>query len=128
MSFIMAPKPSLRILIVDDESSVCMSLQMLFGLSGHSTEIAASGKEALALFHPDKFDLVLTDWFMPEMTGGQLAEIIRQRAPSIPIVMMSACPPQTTPEAVDWDTAKLMSYSGCSNLSTIGTSGNRCFR
>ena len=115
MSVIMAPKPSLRILIVDDEPSVCMSLQMLFGLSGHSTEIAASGKEALALFHPDKFDLVLTDWFMPEMTGGQLAEIIRQRAPSIPIVLMSACPPQTTPEAVDWVLLKPFSIESLQN-------------
>lgn len=102
MSDFMAPLPSLKILVVDDEPSVCLSLQILFGLGGHSTEIASSGKEALAVFHPDKFNLVLTDWSMPEMNGGQLAALIRQRAPSIPIVLMSACPPQTTPESVDW--------------------------
>src|SRR5204863_6595905 len=69
---------------------VCDAVKMMLDFDGHTVETAANGKEALAKFAKDKFDLVITDWKMPEMTGDQLAEAIKKLAPSQPIVMITA--------------------------------------
>ena len=70
------PRGSERILFVDDEASlVKMSSQML-ELQGYEVEGKTSSHEALKLFQEesDKFDLVITDMAMPEMTGDRLAQ------------------------------------------------------
>ncbi len=78
-----------RILLVDDEQVLLdMSKEMLEQL-GYRVEIRSSSMEALALFrsNPDRFDLVMTDMTMPNMTGDRLAtELLRARA-DIPIVV-----------------------------------------
>ena len=63
--------PQRRVLVVDDEPLVCETVSMLLQMNGHRVGTAASGKEALNLFEPGRFDLVVTDFSMPEMTGGQ---------------------------------------------------------
>ncbi|MGO9533543.1 MAG: response regulator [Syntrophobacteraceae bacterium] len=78
-----------HILLVDDERVLLdMSREMLEYL-GYSVETRTSSVEALALFvaHPKRFDLVITDMTMPNMTGDKLAmELMRIRA-DIPIVV-----------------------------------------
>ena len=81
-----------RILVVDDEPLVCLTLQILLAGEGHIVDAAKSGAEALALFEPGKFDMVFTDYLMPEMKGDQLAAAIKRRAPKQPIVMLTAYP------------------------------------
>ena len=53
-----------------------------------------SGEKALRTFtkHPDKFDIVLTDFLMLDMTGDRIAERIRSIRPDIPVVVMTATP------------------------------------
>lgn len=53
---------------------------------------ATDGRQALRAFrqHPRKIDLVLTDFLMPLMDGGELAERIRDIDPKVPIVLVSA--------------------------------------
>jgi CheY-like chemotaxis protein len=51
---------------------------------------AASGKEALAMFDQEQFDLVITDFEMPAMKGDELAAAIKARAPKQPVVMITA--------------------------------------
>jgi CheY-like chemotaxis protein len=82
--------PKRRILLVDDEPLVCETVAMLLQFQGHLVNDVRSGEEALALFQPGKFDLVITDFFMPHMTGGDLAVVIKTRAPSQPIVLLTA--------------------------------------
>ena len=79
-----------HILVVDDEPLVCETVTMLLQCDGHLVDAAGSGEQALALFQPGKFDLVITDFFMPAMTGGELAAAIKHRSPSQPVVLLTA--------------------------------------
>jgi len=80
------------ILIVDDEPLVRQSVQILLQGDGYLVEEAKSGAEALALFKPGKFDMIFTDYLMPEMKGDQLAAAIKRRSPKQPVVMLTAYP------------------------------------
>jgi CheY-like chemotaxis protein len=79
-----------HILIVDDEPLLCETLSMILRFEGHAVDEAGSGKQALAMFAPGKFDLVMTDFFMPAMTGGDLAKAIKASAPGQPVVLLTA--------------------------------------
>lgn len=63
---------------------------MMLNFDGHSVETANSGKDALAIFDQAKFDLVITDFAMPNMKGDELAAAIKARAPKQPVVMITA--------------------------------------
>ncbi|MSU59367.1 MAG: response regulator [Pedosphaera sp.] len=79
-----------RILVVDDEPFVCDAVKMMLNFDGHQVETAASGKAALELFAPGKYDLVISDYAMPQMKGDELALAIKARAPDQPIVLITA--------------------------------------
>jgi CheY-like chemotaxis protein len=82
----------LRILVVDDEPSVSNAVKLLLQSDGHQVEAANNVKDALAMFDRGRFDLVFTDFAMPEMKGDQLANAIKTRVPAQPIVMLTAYP------------------------------------
>ena len=63
---------------------------MMLDFDGHEVETASNGKEALALFEKGKYDIVITDFAMPEMKGDELAAAIKARAPEQPVVMITA--------------------------------------
>lgn len=79
-----------RILLVDDQKLVRAALRMMLELDGHQVTEACDGAEALKLFTISEFDLVITDFEMPVMAGNQLAVGIKQLAPSLPILMITA--------------------------------------
>lgn len=78
-----------RILLVDDESAIALSLAGL--LKGYGYEVMTHVKsiKALEVFRasPDAFDLVITDQTMPELTGDRLVAELRQCRPEIPIIL-----------------------------------------
>jgi CheY-like chemotaxis protein len=82
--------PAYRILVVDDEPSVCRSIKLLLEHAGHKVQPAGGGEVALGLFEPGKFDLVITDYSMQDMKGNQLVALIKQRAPDQRIIMATA--------------------------------------
>ncbi len=82
--------PQLRILVVDDEPFVCDAVKMMLTFDGHVVETASNGKDALEMFAKVKFDLVITDFAMPNMKGDELAATIKARAPGQPVVMITA--------------------------------------
>ncbi len=78
-----------RLLFVDDEQILTdMGKQMLERL-GYKVDTMTSSIEALALFrqHPGKYDLVITDHTMPNMTGLEMAEQLKQIRPDIPVII-----------------------------------------
>jgi CheY-like chemotaxis protein len=97
----MATLPSQRILVVDDEPLVCESVKMMLVFDRHSVETAGGGFEGMAKFEPNRFDLVITDYCMPGMKGDLFAQVLKERAPDLPIIMLTAYPPATKPAAID---------------------------
>jgi len=77
------------ILVVDDEEMVRSTVTRLLTLSGHEVSRAASGAEALEMFSPDRYDVVFTDFGMPEMTGAELAHALKNEAPSLPVILLT---------------------------------------
>ena len=80
-----------RILFVDDETTIVdMGKQMLESL-GYKVTTRTSSIEALELFKAkaDKFDLVVTDMTMPNMTGDKLAREMLKVKPGIPVILCS---------------------------------------
>ena len=83
------PRGTERILFVDDEEALVEMGEDILAELGHEVTSRMSSREAFALFaaDPSRFDLVITDQTMPEMTGVELAgEILAVRA-EMPIVM-----------------------------------------
>jgi CheY-like chemotaxis protein len=79
-----------RILVVDDEQAVRDTLRVVLRFEGHTVVEAANGREACLIFAPGDFDLVITDYNMPEMKGDELARTIKCLVPSQPILMLTA--------------------------------------
>ena len=76
------------ILAVDDDVLVLMNTVAMLEDLGHSVFEAFSGKEALELLRQEKsIDLVITDQAMPQISGTQLAKIIRQEWPNMSILL-----------------------------------------
>jgi len=78
-----------KILIVDDEATARESLRMI--LEGeHQLLFAASGREALRILKKEECDLVLLDILMPGMDGFEVLKGVKELAPHLPIVMITA--------------------------------------
>ena len=90
------------ILVIDDEQVVRDVLTKVLGYQGHNVITAASGSEGLALFEPDKFDLVFTDYCMPGMTGDKVAAMIKQRVPTQPVVAITGFIERIRQTPVPW--------------------------
>jgi CheY-like chemotaxis protein len=76
------------ILLVDDDALIAASTAAMLEDLGHRVFEAHSGKDALALLEEGlQPDLVITDYAMPGMTGGDLALILRQHHPKLPILL-----------------------------------------
>jgi CheY-like chemotaxis protein len=89
---ILQPAPR-TILLVDDDLDTRLLTKMFLNNFGYEVDSANSAGEALSRFSPVLHDLVLTDNSMPGMTGGELAQIIKQKSPATPVVMCSGNPP-----------------------------------
>ena len=81
--------PSQHILVVDDEPMVRDALKMALTFSGHTVELASNGPEALRKLAEQKFDIVFTDFCMPEMLGDELARRIKKLYPQQVIAMVT---------------------------------------
>ncbi len=79
------------ILFVDDESSVLKIMTMMVTKLGFSIEAIRSPLLALDLFrqNPERFDIIITDLTMPEMTGIELAEKLHKTKPQLPVILMT---------------------------------------
>jgi signal transduction histidine kinase/ActR/RegA family two-component response regulator len=78
-----------RLLLVDDEPALVRLGYSVLTQLGYDVTTYTSSLEALAAFQaaPDHFDLVITDYTMPQMTGEALARALRSLRPDIPIIL-----------------------------------------
>jgi len=79
-----------RILIVDDEPSVRDVMSMVLIDAGYSVQTAADGHIALKIIDDAPPDLIITDVVMPNLDGWALLDHARERAPALPVILMSA--------------------------------------
>jgi CheY-like chemotaxis protein len=64
-------------------------LQQMLTFAGYHADVASGADEALKVYKPGAFDLVLTDYSMPGLKGDALAAAIRKQAPGQRIVMLT---------------------------------------
>jgi signal transduction histidine kinase len=79
----------LHVLVADDQPLLCEILAEFLTNDCHTVVTAKNGREALEKFEDDRFDLVITDRVMPEMTGDQLADVIKTQSPSTPVILVT---------------------------------------
>jgi CheY-like chemotaxis protein len=79
-----------RILLVEDDRGARESIKLLLTIDRHEVVEAGDGVEAIQLLKSQPFDLVILDYFMPGMRGSQVALHIREIAPFLPILMITA--------------------------------------
>jgi len=78
-----------RLLVVDDEPAVREVVTEYLAADGHHVETATNGREGLEKFLAGRFDVVVTDQGMPEMSGDQLAAAIKRVAPNISVILLT---------------------------------------
>ena len=79
----------ISVLIVDDEQWSREVMRRFLMSEGHSVAMAESGATGLAAFRKEKFDLVICDWAMPDMSGEQVAMTIKKMRPDVPILLVT---------------------------------------
>lgn len=89
-----------KILVVDDDPAVQVTIRLLLERAGHDVAVASDGRKALAVFETGDFDLLFLDIFMPGMDGLETMRLVQKLRPTIPIVVISGRPltPQLSPE------------------------------
>jgi PAS domain S-box-containing protein len=78
---------SLTILAVDDDGLVITNTAAMLEDLGHRALEASSARAALEILDRERVDLVITDYAMPQMTGGELIEVIAARWPELPVIL-----------------------------------------
>jgi DNA-binding NtrC family response regulator len=79
-----------RVLVADDERSICEAFGVLLEAEGHTPLTASTGEEALRLVRAARPDMVFVDVRMPGMDGLALLKEIRRFDPALPVVVMTA--------------------------------------
>ena len=80
-----------KILVVDDEESLCEILQFNLEVEGYEVDVAYSAEQALDM-HPERYSLILLDVMMGEMSGFKMARLLRSRPETagVPIIFCTA--------------------------------------
>ncbi len=81
---------SKRILVVDDEATIRLSLAEALAADGYKVDAAQTGEEALALCHAAGYDLVVSDLKLPGVSGLELLQALRHQGGETPFIMMTA--------------------------------------
>jgi two-component system response regulator PilR (NtrC family) len=79
-----------KILIVDDEKSMCQYLSIMLRKEGYDVKTVHNGKKALQEIKESNFDVVITDIKMEGMDGIQLLGAVKETNPTLPVVIMTA--------------------------------------
>jgi DNA-binding NtrC family response regulator len=79
-----------RVLIADDERSICDAFALLLADEGHAPLTASTGEEALRMVRDQRPDMVFLDVRMPGMDGLAVLKAIQESSPGLPVVVMTA--------------------------------------
>ncbi len=85
-----APGDKGSVLVVDDELDIREGLELLLTSEGYTVELAQNGTEGIQKMDARRYDLVLLDLMMPDRSGMEVLETVRQRDRDTPIFMITA--------------------------------------
>ncbi|HSG27394.1 MAG TPA: sigma-54 dependent transcriptional regulator [Candidatus Krumholzibacterium sp.] len=85
-----------KILIVDDEKSMCQYLSIMLKKEGYSVKTANNGKKAISEVNNSNFDVVITDIRMEGMDGIEVLSAVKEVDPTLPVIIMTAYASQKT--------------------------------
>lgn len=78
-----------RVLVVDDDPLVSLSIRLTLDRHGFETVLADGGVSGLHALEASRFDVMIVDIFMPEMRGFESVRVFHQRAPDVPLIAIS---------------------------------------
>ena len=79
-----------KILIIDDEEDLCRLMKLNLESDGRlEVAIAFSGQEGIGKVNKEAFDLVITDFDMPDMNGNEVIDALKQINSSLPVLLFS---------------------------------------
>ena len=79
----------MKILIIDDEKNICITLSQILSDEGYEVRYANSAKEGLALAEDGEADIILLDVKLPDLNGLEVLAKLRKSQSSIPVIMIS---------------------------------------
>lgn len=90
-------KPTMRVLIADDQPSVRSALKLVLEQQGIDVtgDVSDSG-ELLAWFKTNQADLLLLDWELPDQPGKKIIPILRARYPRLTVIVLNSRPQTRT--------------------------------
>lgn len=80
----------MKLLLVEDEIGIMQFLQQGLEEEGYEITTANNGKTGLELALNNKFDLILLDWMLPQMTGYEICTSFREKNTTTPIIFLTA--------------------------------------
>jgi two-component system response regulator PilR (NtrC family) len=85
-----------RLLIVDDEKSLCQMLEIVFRKDGHQVETVSTGQAAKKKLESQVYDLIISDIRMPDLSGIELLEFFRESRNPAAFILITAVPSMAT--------------------------------
>ena len=79
-----------KVLVADDEELIRLSIFRYLTSSGYAVDTACNGKELIRLLEKEKFDIVVTDFEMPELNAIDVLVKIREMGIRLPVIVISA--------------------------------------
>ena len=85
-----------RILVVDDEKSIRITLREFLQSEGYDVQIAGDAQEATEILKTEEFDVVISDIIMPKVSGVELLSRIQAASPHVKVIIMTGEPTADT--------------------------------
>ena len=81
--------PAYRILIIDDEVTICRGCQLGLAETGHSADVCQSGRQGLEILLSGAYDLALVDMHLPDLNGMEILRRVAAEQPEVCVIMMT---------------------------------------
>ena len=93
-----APQQKGQLLVVDDDKAIRLLLSKMLSFMGYNVSLAGNGLQASTAFLTGCYDLVITDFEMPLMSGLELARLVKEQSPHTAVVVITG-----TCDDRDWE-------------------------
>jgi len=83
------PPKAKRVLVIDDQPIVTDLLVSVLERMNYKSEVASCGRDGVEMFERDRYDLVITDLGMPDISGWEVSKTIKQKNPDVPVIVIT---------------------------------------